>query len=209
MYGIKIDELWDWLKEGDENRDIMTCGTSGNGDDTKQNRVGLAMSHAYTVLGVVEVNDRTYNKKERLVKLRNPWGKETYKGPWCDSCHEWTEETEKQAGLQKSDDGIFFIPIRIYQREVAYSLRNINPDNITRKSHLVLDDVSNKTGWTPWCGRRCTQHTYKFKSTKDQKVIIRAQTWEGRSNPDKCVDQAHQRSAAERRQGHVMYINGG
>ena len=100
MYGIKIDELWDWLKEGDENRDIMTCGTSGNGDDTKQNRVGLAMSHAYTVLGVVEVNDRTYNKSERLVKLRNPWGKETYKGPWCDSCHEWTDETEKQAGLQ-------------------------------------------------------------------------------------------------------------
>ena len=91
----------------------MTCGTSGYGDDSKQNRVGLAMSHAYTVLGVVEVTDAN-RKSTRLVKLRNPWGKETYKGPWCDSCHEWSAETEEQAGLQKSDDGIFFIPIHIY-----------------------------------------------------------------------------------------------
>ena len=186
----------------------MTCGTSGYGDDSKQNRVGLAMSHAYTVLGVVEVTDAN-GKSTRLVKLRNPWGKETYKGPWCDSCHEWSAETEEQAGMQKSDDGIFFIPIHIYQREVAYSLRNINPDGITRKSHLVLDDVSNVAGYTHWCGRRCTRHNYKFKSTKNQKVIIRAQTWEGRSNPDKCASQAHQRSAAERRQGHVFFINGG
>ena len=93
LYGSNLNGLWAWLKEGDENRDIMTCGTAGEGDDSKQNKVGLAKSHAYTVLGVVEVTD-SRGQKTRLVKMRNPWGKETYKGPWCDSCHEWSAETE-------------------------------------------------------------------------------------------------------------------
>ena len=97
MYGVNLNGLWDWLKAGDDNRDIMTCGTSGS-NHFKQNRVGLAMGHAYTVLGVVEVKDAN-GTATRLVKLRNPWGSETYKGPWCDSCHEWTAETEQQAGL--------------------------------------------------------------------------------------------------------------
>ena len=151
----------------------MTCGTAGSGDDTQQNHVGLAKSHAYTVLGVVEVTD-SRGRKTRLVKMRNPWGKETYKGPWCDSCHEWSEETEQQAGLMKSDDGVFFMPINYYQRYVKDSFRNINPDNITRSSHLVLNDVSNVPGYTPWCGRSCTRHNYSFKSETEQKVIIRA-----------------------------------
>lgn len=97
----------------------MTCGTAGNNHDI-QNDVGLAMGHAYTTLGVVTVTDAA-GVSTKLVKLRNPWGSEKYKGPWCDSCKEWTAETEKQAGLMKSNDGVFFIPIKIYQKQVAYT----------------------------------------------------------------------------------------
>lgn len=65
------------------------------------------------MLGVVAVTDNN-GVTTKLVKLRNPWGAETYKGPWCDSCKEWTAATEKQAGLMRSDDGVFFIPIDVY-----------------------------------------------------------------------------------------------
>ena len=60
--------------------------------------MGLAKGHAYTVQGVTEVTDKS-GLTTKLVRLRNPWGAEQYHGPWCDSCDEWTEETEKQAGL--------------------------------------------------------------------------------------------------------------
>lgn len=74
-----------------------------------QNEVGLAMGHAYTVQGVVEVTD-AQGKKTKLVRMRNPWGTEKYKGPWCDSCDEWTDETAKQAGHANSNDGVSSSP---------------------------------------------------------------------------------------------------
>ena len=90
----------------------MTCGTSGT-NHFDSNEVGLSKGHAYTVQGVVEVTDAA-GVTTKLVRLRNPWGSEKYKGPWCDSCAEWTAETEEQAGLMRSNDGVFFIPIDIY-----------------------------------------------------------------------------------------------
>ena len=52
----------------------MTCGTAGS-NHFKENKVGLAMGHAYTVQGVVKVTDKE-GKETRLVRLRNPWGAE-------------------------------------------------------------------------------------------------------------------------------------
>ena len=109
------------------------------------------------MLGVVEVTDAK-GVTTKLVKLRNPWGVEKYKGAWCDSCGEWTAETEEQAGVMKSDDGVFFMPIDLYQKYVEFSVRNFYDENIKRSSHLVLGDVSNVPGVTPWCGKRCTRH---------------------------------------------------
>ena len=73
-YANNLDGLFAWLKDGDDNRDIMTCGTAGN-DHFTQNAVGLAKGHAYTVQGVIEVTDAS-GKKTKLVRLRNPWGAE-------------------------------------------------------------------------------------------------------------------------------------
>jgi hypothetical protein len=48
---------------------------------------GLVATHAYTVLGTAEY------KGEKLVKMRNPWGSECYKGKWSDKDGvKWTKE---------------------------------------------------------------------------------------------------------------------
>ena len=39
----------------------------------------MIKSHAYTILGAIEIKDRK-GKKFRLVKLRNPWAKDSYNG---------------------------------------------------------------------------------------------------------------------------------
>lgn len=74
----------------------MTAGSddlSYGGGDAFISKIGLAGSHAYSLLGVYEVvNDGEWRraskyskgKKERLVKLRNPWGKGEWNGDWSD-----------------------------------------------------------------------------------------------------------------------------
>ena len=135
--------------------------------------MGLAMGHAYTVQGVTEVTDKN-GVSTKLVRLRNPWGAEKYKGPWCDSCDEWTEETEKQAGLMRANDGVFYIPIDVYKKHVSYSIKNYNMDKLKMTSHLVLGDTSNDAGWTPWCGKKCAKHLFTVKSDTEQQDVFKS-----------------------------------
>lgn len=70
------EELFKIVKEGDEKHYIMTaaCHVSHG---------SLVPSHAYTILGVQELKAGG-NVVHRLLKMRNPWGKERYEGPWND-----------------------------------------------------------------------------------------------------------------------------
>jgi hypothetical protein len=76
--------------------------------------------HAWTTLGAYELalsNGGTV----KLVKLRNPWGSEGYyKGPWCDSCSEWTSDYRRIVDDAMGDaiiqnDGIFFTDLTSYK----------------------------------------------------------------------------------------------
>lgn len=72
---------------------------------------GLVTGHLYTVLGVVDLSSAGGPK---LLKLRNPWGSETYKGPWRDDDPQWTDEFKKMAKLVVADDGIFHMTVDTY-----------------------------------------------------------------------------------------------
>ena len=61
----------------------MTCGCCYNGG-----KYGLISGHAYSLLDIKEVN---YNGKTTLIKIRNPWSKEKYNGPWRDNDPRWTD----------------------------------------------------------------------------------------------------------------------
>jgi len=73
---------------------------------------GLVSRHQYTTLSTAEY------KGERLVKLRNPWGRERYNGPWSDSdSAKWTAEARYNLGKHlKKDDGSFWMPFKDFQR---------------------------------------------------------------------------------------------
>lgn len=84
-YGSKA--LWDLLMEADSSG-YAICG--GAGQETKKKtleKAGLFASHAYTVIGVYDV------EVERLVKIRNPHGSGEWTGKWSDQDDEnWTSE---------------------------------------------------------------------------------------------------------------------
>ena len=47
--------------------------------------------------------------KDRVIKLRNPWGKGEWKGKWSDNDKRWTQELREKMNHKSKNDGIFFI----------------------------------------------------------------------------------------------------
>ena len=74
----------------------------------------LVTGHAYTLLGIQELK-KNGKVVEQLIKLRNPWGKEQYNGPWNDKDPQWTDDFKKQAHMTIADDGIFYIPLKDFK----------------------------------------------------------------------------------------------
>ena len=55
-------------------------------------------SHAYNILDIQEVyiaTKKEKKKKERILKMQNPWGKYEWKGRWSDYSDVWSEELRK------------------------------------------------------------------------------------------------------------------
>ena len=87
-------DLWDWIVEHDSNEQaIVNFGLDG-GNDTQTNELGLVLGHAYSHLGHVTLSDGT-----RLIKCRNPWGSESYHGPWSDQSDKWTDAFKKEVNF--------------------------------------------------------------------------------------------------------------
>lgn len=123
---LSPDVHWRQLLEADRNRFVMGAQTSnflGIKGDSKDQVTGLVNTHAYTLLAVYEiVND--YGRKrvlrdgeptspynERIVKLRNPWGKGEWTQEWSDNSSNWTPDLRQELLPEGStEDGIFFMP---------------------------------------------------------------------------------------------------
>ena len=76
-------------------------------------KVGLVDAHAYSLIGatILELDN---GGQERLLKVRNPWGKREWTGDWSDKSPLWTAKTKAQVNLVDADDGTFWISFRDY-----------------------------------------------------------------------------------------------
>ena len=85
----------------------MVC--IGSNDDDNLQSVGLIGSHEYTLIDIF--TEETTKGKERVVKLRNPYGEIEYSERWSDFDDIWTDELKKKYNLkQNENDGIFHMP---------------------------------------------------------------------------------------------------
>ncbi|KAL7623538.1 hypothetical protein AAE478_007221 [Parahypoxylon ruwenzoriense] len=66
-------------------------------------RKGIVELHAYSIMRAVEIDG------QRLVLLKNPWGKGEWKGAWSDGSKEWTAEWLLKLNHRFGDDGNFWI----------------------------------------------------------------------------------------------------
>ena len=81
------DDLWndiDWKIKANWMITVQSKGGEGLNHDSKDD-LGIAYAHAYSVLGTEQLSNG-----QKLIMVRNPWGKEDYIGDWSDKSKLWT-----------------------------------------------------------------------------------------------------------------------
>ena len=85
---IDINKTWEFVTDNMSRNHLLT-GSTENNDRNKH--MGLISKHSYTILETHEVilSTKKGKKKERILKLSNPWGKYEWKGKWSESSDVW------------------------------------------------------------------------------------------------------------------------
>ena len=131
-----VESMWQMLNSHEKSDDFITASTESS-DDAKRNLAGLVKGHSYTVLGTVKLTDG-----KRLVKIRNPWGKEGFSGAYGGKNTLWDETAKKEAGYLDKNDGIFFTDIETYVMSFSETLINIDVEDWATTKFMKLDDNS-------------------------------------------------------------------
>ncbi|KAI1815977.1 hypothetical protein GGS20DRAFT_277267 [Poronia punctata] len=103
---LDLDEFWENEVSRVNQEFLFGCST-GLLDGGYGDRNGIREGHAYVVMDA-----RTLKSGERLVKLRNPWGKTRkgiWEGPWSDGSKEWNQDVKEELGHQFGNDSVFWI----------------------------------------------------------------------------------------------------
>lgn len=104
--------IWRKMLEGESNRWIMTGSVPDNPTRDLQREVGLIEEHSYGILDVRVVN----GGRDRILCLRNPWGRVEWTGSWSDNSSRWTPELKREVGFSNADDGTFWMSFEDFQR---------------------------------------------------------------------------------------------
>lgn len=99
-----LDREYFWKEELMKVNDEFLFGCStGMWGASWGERKGIVENHAYSVMKAVDIDG------QRLVLLKNPWGKGEWKGAWSDGSKEWTAEWLLKLNHRFGDDGNFWI----------------------------------------------------------------------------------------------------
>lgn len=108
---IQVNEskaLWDKIIKYQKKGCYMGCASErpdlpDEHDHNAPNDMGIFQNHAYGILDAQEVQGN------KLLRLRNPWGKEEWNGAWSDDSKEWTDELLNHFNYSGENDGTFFM----------------------------------------------------------------------------------------------------
>lgn len=79
VFRSKKDFFWNQLVTAYNKKHIVVSGTSDESLKVEQlMKTGLRANHCYTMLSVHKA--KIHNKEQRVVKLRNPWGHDSWNG---------------------------------------------------------------------------------------------------------------------------------
>ena len=171
------DKIWNGLMKGQEMGYIMTAGTSADTANLDIEEMGLVPGHAYTVLGVYEVN---YRGNTRLIHIRNPWGSGEWTGDWRDNDSKWTSALRKQVGLDSrtKDDGEFFMSFNDYLKYFCMmGICQLHNDYIYNVNKIE-PEVADKPAITKVIVNGNNVHTFLKLYQKNPRIILKDGTYQ-------------------------------
>lgn len=89
------------------NKEFLFGCSTGLLDGGYGSRDGISECHAYVIMEA-----RQLSTGQRLLKLRNPWGKGkkgNWEGPWSDGSKEFTPEAQRELNHKFGNDSVFWI----------------------------------------------------------------------------------------------------
>ncbi|KAG2378543.1 hypothetical protein C9374_008182 [Naegleria lovaniensis] len=100
-----LEEMWAYLNRRTNQSALLGASSSSSVGETNIADTGLMAGHAYAVLQCFEVG------KNRLIRLKNPWARGEWTGPWSDNSIEWSQNPKVAEVVNPnfSEDGSFHI----------------------------------------------------------------------------------------------------
>ena len=134
-------QIFALVKDADAIHGMISASTPGESDEDKSAR-GIAQKHVYTVLSAHEaVNGQGQTVK--LYRIRNPWGKEHYNGPYSDDdTSRWDTTLQNNVNYHNENDGTFFIDIDTYHAEFEATSIHTDTTNMKHSYFLITNDAS-------------------------------------------------------------------
>lgn len=113
---VNKDILWRMIFTADQHNYVIATAASSSKVGKQSSHMkdaGIIDSHAYSLIAANPIVDE--KRKIRLLKLRNPWGFDEWKGAWSDhDTKNWTDDLKKKLNFEAKDDGVFYIDFDDY-----------------------------------------------------------------------------------------------
>ncbi|KAF4974526.1 hypothetical protein FZEAL_8577 [Fusarium zealandicum] len=167
---LDIDEFWD-NEMSRVNEEFIFGASTGLLEHGYGERNGIFEGHAYVVMEA-----RTLKSGQRLVKLRNPWGKVRkgiWEGAWSDGSKEWTTEVQEELDHKFGGDSVFWISYEDLIRKYSHFDRTRlfrDPDWRCCQRWVGVD--------VPW--RAQYHEKFHIKLTKDSPLVLVLSQLDGR-----------------------------
>jgi hypothetical protein len=177
------DELWKLLKRYRDWDCLMGCSIQPNPQEThrpeEKGKNGLITGHAYSLLslGEVQIPETEAAKGARtvrLVRIRNPWGRGEWEGPWGDRSDEFAQHQDaikkafdegnaQEVVVEDFNDGTFFIEYGEWRRSFNALFMALSfPDGTVKKPGMHADRSARagaaeaEKEAAKWVGKRVT-----------------------------------------------------
>ncbi|XP_035255704.1 calpain 2, (m/II) large subunit a [Anguilla anguilla] len=132
----------------------------------------LVKGHAYSLTGAMEVDYR--GRKEKLVRVRNPWGQVEWTGAWSDSSSEWNSVDQSQRDNLKKDDGEFWMAFTDFMRHYSrLEICTLTPDSLTSDSYKPWSVCHYNGSWRKGStAGGCRNNPYTFWMNPQFKITL-------------------------------------